>query len=506
MREQPPVLTLKNNYDSLLAALIGAAFIFTLTSYHCIGMSPDSVSYAGVASNICRGNGLTEFNDTPLIIFPAGYPSFLAVFSFLFNADIQSIAPWLNGFLIGLVIFITGCIVQQLNNRWYKLGILSILPFCFCLLDVYTMLWSETFFILLAYFFIVFLKEYLLSPTLKNLLIPALITAVACDTRIAGISVLATGLLLIFIHRKILWDKKLMHLVVYASVGILLLLINLIRNQHENGTFTGVRQKSITPLWLNIQYFGETVLQWFQLPSNSPVISLATGILVLLSLVGLFIYHYIKQKHRVTFEVINITFALVYILFIIETSTISKYERINNRLLSPAFIPLLVGISFWIPTFISSIKKNIYKLIFITLFSIVFILFQIKQVAAAIDLHNQIKDAGIPGYTELDWQESDIVQFLEKKQAFFKQQYDIYSNANDAVYFYSKLPTNRLPEPAQKQDLEDYYDEDPHYVVWFTNDFYNPAIISLQEMEKHRHLDTLAKFDDAVIFWSIKKK
>ena len=292
------MFTLKNNLDSLLAALVGSAFIFILTNYHGIGMSPDSVSYAGVARNIRLGNGISEFNGNPLIIFPAGYPVFLGVMSWLFSHDILTIAPFINGALVGLVIFIHGCLIQHFTgvSKWYKWAILSLLPISFSILDVFTMLWSETLFLVLICFFILCLRKYLVTPNIKYLFLPALFTALACDTRIAGISIMATGLLLIFLHKKVKWNVKLLHLVIYSACGIFLLLLNLIRNDHENGTMTGVRQKSITSFWQNVQYFGETLLQWFRLPDASHAISIILATVVVLSLGLVFLYRYFKWE------------------------------------------------------------------------------------------------------------------------------------------------------------------------------------------------------------------
>jgi hypothetical protein len=51
----------------------------------------------------------------------------------------------------------------------------------------------------------------------------------------------------------------------------------------------------------------------------------------------------------------------------------------------------------------------------------------------------------------------------------------------------------------------DYYESDPNYIIWFTNDFDNPAIIRLAAIAQHRHYDTLVKLNDGMILWSIQK-
>ncbi len=508
MRFQPRILTLRNNFDSLFAALAGAVFIYILTSYHGIGMSPDSVSYTGVARNLTQGRWFTDYDDTPIIIFPVGYPTFLGIISKIFSKDVLIIAPWINAFLIGLVIFINGCIMERFHERswWHKWAILSILPISFSLLDVYTMLWSETLFMVFLCFFIVYIKKYLSAPTLLNLLLPSLFTSLACDTRIAGISILGTGLLLIFIQKKLPWLKKVFHLFVFLALGIAILLANLIRNQLESGTTTGERLKSITPLIKNIQYFGDTLLQWLQLPNAAPFVAVSLGITIILVFGVVFLYRYFTKDKISSFEIINITFCIVYVFFIILTSTISRYEKINNRLLAPAFIPFLLGISFYIPILIRSLKTRLLRIIVVAIVAVIFFSFQYQQTKAAFALHDEFRENGIPGYNELGWQESDIVRFLKDKKAFFKPGIDIYSNAADAVYFYNGFPALTLPEPPNKKDLQEYLESDQNYIIIFTNDFNNPAIIRLNDIAKFRQLDTLVKLNDGIILWSKQRK
>ena len=509
MREKRRVLNFAKNIDSLVAAIAGAVFIFILTHYHGVGISPDSVSYSGVARNLCEGKWLVDFDENALIIFPAGYPVFLGLLSMLSNVDVLVLAPFINALLVGIVIFVYGCILERFydRNRLQKLAILSIIPISFTILEVYTMLWSETFFMALLVFFLVSLRKYLSSPTLLHLILPSILTAIACDTRIAGISILGTGILLITLQYQIPFLKKIVHLALYGCSSLVLLMANLLHNQAETGTFTGIRQPSTTPLLTNIQYLGDTLLQWFQLPSLPGGASIAIGITLILTLGIIFLIRFFWLEKQSAFETIILAFCLTYLFFILITSTISRYEKINNRLLAPAYIPLLLSISFYIPTLIGKIKIQALRIITIGSVTALFLLLQYRQVKAARELQVQYKENGIPGYTEKGWQESDMVQFIKFKKDFFKSDKPIYSNANDAVYFFNpELSAEELPEPSHTVDLRDYNESNPNYIIWFTNDFDNKSIMRLEEIAKFRQLDTLVKLDDGLILWSSPKK
>ena len=509
MSEHPRVLNFTYYIDSLVAAIIGSVFVFILTHYHGVGISPDSVSYSGTARNLCQGQGLVDFDENALIIFPAGYPVFLGILSFLTHIDVIILAPIINAVLVGILIFIYGCMLERFYKRslWYKLAILSIIPFCYTIIDVYMMLWSETFFMALLVFFLFFLGKYLSAPTLLNLILPSFLTAIACDTRIAGISILGTGILLILLQYKIPVLKKILHLVLFTCIGLALLVANLLHNLAETGTFTGIRQPSTTPLLTNIQYVGDTFLQWFQLPGVSSAFSISIAIVVILAIGIVFLFRFFLLEKQTSYETITLAFCLVYIFFILITSTISRYEKINDRLLSPAFIPLLISISFYIPFLIRKIKTKYLQMVTVGFIAVLFLLLQYRQVTTAKELQLQYKENGIPGYTELGWQESDIVKFIKYKKNFFKSDIAVYSNANDAVYFFNpELSAQDLPEPAHTSDLKDYRVSDTNYIIWFSNDFDNKSIIRLKEIASFRQLDTLVKLNDGIIMMSSPKK
>jgi hypothetical protein len=220
-----------------------------------------------------------------------------------------------------------------------------------------------------------------------------------------------------------------------------------------------------------------------------------------------FLIRFFWLKKQSAFETIVLAFCLSYLFFILITSTISRYEKINNRLLSPAFIPLLLSISFYIPQLINKIKTKSLRIIPIGVVAYLFLLLQYRQAKAARELQVQYKESGIPGYTEEGWQERDMVQFIKFKKDFFKSDKPIYSNANDAVYFFNpELPAEELPEPSHTADLRDYRESNPNYIIWFTNDFDNKSIMRLEEIAQFRQLDTLVKLDDGLILWSCPKK
>src|ERR1700743_728930 len=105
-------LLLKNS-DSLLAAVIGFCIILLYTRHGGIGISPDSITYLSTARNMNIGRWPVVYDDMPLILFPVLYPTFLGSIIFATGTDAFVFAPVLNGLLFGLVIFLSGCMMER---------------------------------------------------------------------------------------------------------------------------------------------------------------------------------------------------------------------------------------------------------------------------------------------------------------------------------------------------------------------------------------------------------
>ena len=135
-----PLRLLKNNIDALFAALVGMLLIIVFTTHGGVGISPDSIYYKSAADSLMKGKGFYQFDDSPLILFPLFYPSFLALVQFIFRQDVIVFAPYLNGVLFAVAIFISGCILEKINHaRWLKWILLLLIVASPGLLEIYTM-------------------------------------------------------------------------------------------------------------------------------------------------------------------------------------------------------------------------------------------------------------------------------------------------------------------------------------------------------------------------------
>ena len=499
-------LLFKQNLDSLFAALIGFILIQIFTHHGGIGVSPDSIHYLSTANAINEGRGFFQFDNQPLIMFPFGFPSFLAIIHWIFQIDLFKSMPIINGCIFAALIFLSGCMIEITNaTKWLKWIMLALITSSPTLIEIYFMLWSEALFALEVLIFVWLSGNYFKNNSLKNLVIFALITAIAFDTRFAGISLVATGVMLILLSHEITWATRIKHSIVFGSIGCSLAAINLFRNYNITTTLTGIRQKGITTLAENIKYYGSVLASWLPFSKQLEGYALYVGLLFLIGIFSIFVYRIYKKIEHNSFEKIAATFTLVYSIFMLVTATLSRYETINSRLLSPFFVACLFTISFYAISWVSIIQKRGNRIAvrcLIASFSLL-ILFQFIQ--RDIEVYNEVRQGGIGGYTEDDWKESELISYLKSRPVYFNGIVPIYSNASHAVYLYTKKPVKIVPERVHNLKVASFYDEPETYLVWFTTED-NKDVLNKQEISAHFNMKEIATFKDGSIFVTYKKR
>src|ERR1700749_2334594 len=218
-------MTLKpylKNLDSLIAAIIGYYAIYLYTSYSGVGLSPDSIMYASTATNIQAHGSILTFNKGPLVFFPVFYPFFLGVIQFISRVDPITAGSVINSCLFAAVVFTSGWIMENFTShaRIYKWLILIAVILSPGLLEIYSFLWSETLFIFESLFFIIAYRHYLQTHTTKALLTVSIITAIACITRYAGVTIIGAGGLMLLLDNELPVRKKIRHILVYGFISI----------------------------------------------------------------------------------------------------------------------------------------------------------------------------------------------------------------------------------------------------------------------------------------------
>ncbi|MDB5110582.1 MAG: hypothetical protein JWR67_1696 [Mucilaginibacter sp.] len=490
--------------DLLIFPIAAFYLVYLFTSYSGIGVSPDSIMYTSAARSLHATGSLTTFNNTPITDFPVFYPFFLWIELVITGIDPIKAGPFLDGLLFATTLFLSGWIIERFRpNSWlYKWLMLTAIVLSPALLQVYTYLWSETLFITIILFFIIACRQYFTRHTFTSLLILAFVAALSSITRYAGVTLIGTGGLLLLMDRALILKKKVQHIIIYGIVASSLLALNLVRNIMVTGRLTGPREASFTPFIKNVYYFGTVMCDWLGFSAKAyPFATLITALLFA-ALIGMLVYNYLKKQVN-SYENLVVAFTFVYGAFIIISSTFSRYERINSRLLSPLFITLLLSCTWWA---ITAVKKTGPKLKYVTTSFLVIIILgfiYVEAFSTTMNSSNSIQGAlkryedenefGIPGYTDDSWNKSEFATYLKKSNGLFKQGVPVYSDANEALYFLSGAKVKLLPHRYFNNDIQKFYQLKHYYLVWF-NQMDNPELISLKDIIKVKNLKLLKKF------------
>jgi hypothetical protein len=491
------------NYDTLFACAIAFYLICVFTSYSGVGVSPDSIMYTSAARNFSENGTLQTFNHIPIVDFPVFYPLFLGCIMVITHTDPVAFGAILNSILFASLIFTSGWIMNRFvpSSQLYKWLMLIAIVLSPALLQIYTYLWSETLFILEILFFIIAFREYLLKHTVKTLIIAAAIAAISCITRYAAVTIVGTGGLLLLLDRTLVLKKKIIHILIYGFVSISLLVTNLVVNALHTGTGTGPREPSITPFTKNLYYFGTVMCDWMGFTPAQYFLAIPVATVMLLGFVAALTYNYYR-RHLNSYENLAITFSLVYGLFIIVSATFSRYERINHRLLSPLFITSLWAYTSWGLLWLKSINVKRTRIIVGTIMTILMLGFITKEFLIDYDRYKDqvADDYGNPGYTDSSWMESEFAAYLKKiDKNMFDPNVTIYTDAHEAVYFFSGLSSYLVPHKFFKKDVKQFYEIKRFYLIWFNN-LENKELINIKDIEKVKKLKLLKKFDEGAIY------
>ena len=488
------------NLDSFIFACIGFYVIYLFTSYSGVGLSPDSLMYASAADSFQAHGNMMTFNKTPITFFPVFYPFFLGVIQFFSRNNPIVAGSIINCFLFAGVVFTSGWIMERFvsHSRIYKWIILIAIILSPALLEIYSFLWSETLFILEVLFFIIAYWKYTHDHSMKALIIVAVITAISCITRYAGVTIIGTGGLLILLDDKLPIRKKIEHALLYGIISISLLTANLLFNRFATGLSTGTREPSITPFSKNLYFVGTVINDWGSLSDKADAYAILITSVIMLSLIGVLVWKTWKRRIN-SYENIVIAFAVVYGGFIIVSATISRYEQINSRLLSPMFIPLLISCTCWVPDVLVDIHQKALKYSLAAIAIIMMLAFEYSTALTDYQRYDDENDYGIPGYSDDSWNKSEFAPYLRSHKSMFKPDIPIFSDANEAVYLFTGLSSELVPHKYFQADVDKFYLKKKFYLIWF-HSLYNKELISLKDIMAHKKLKKIASKKEGEVY------
>jgi len=484
------------NIEALLFA--GAGFLLIFLSLKGVGISADSITYTSVSRNLNATGTLRTFDEDALVDFPMGYPLFLAAIQFLTRLDPFVYGLFLNAVLFGIIIYIIQCLLREdglpTGERLLCGACLVLSP---ALLQVFEMLWSETLFMFYMALFLAGAVHYGKTHRKKYLWLMAMATALACVTRYAGVTLAATGGLILLFDRALPFRKRFWNAFLFGSVSISLLTANLIRNSIISGHLTGDRKKNFLSATAHLHRFGGVLFGWLPPIHQYPLLYTACALLSIAGMMAACAYFWIKRKESLSIFAISLAYCVVYSLFILTTALLTEYEGLDTRLLSPLYIPGLIGLLGFVHTLLGQSFRYVTKGMILGGLSFLLIgdiLLDYNYLA-----HPDVAYKGYIRYNVDSLKVSPTLQFLKDYPSRLDTSVSVYSNAPDIMYLVGSREADYLPDLRSAEDLLDFRTDHGAYLIWLNAcmaypDSYLPAL------EQLAPLTLVHSFQDGAIY------
>ena len=354
----------------VFVAFLGAAHVLIRTAIYGIVQSGDALVYMRFAESLAAGDGF----EGKLIQWPPLLSAVLGFFR-LFGVEPSETGRYLNAISFGLIIIVAGHWMHRyVRYRLVVIGATATMMISYPLPRISSHVLTETLFILVALLALVQMESFLSGRTATTgFLLSIVFSALAPLTRWLGVTVIFTGVILILTCRRYSARVRWKQAAIYGTASLLPLSLWLARNRVVSGTLTGPRRDmgSDQSFWDTLSQLGE-VLHWWVFVRQQPgwlgICLWAAAALIVLETVRSFISRrttiIARRKIGGLDELrkrptpILAVFATVYLIITIAILPYTTIEGMNNRYLSPVYVPALMTAAIWLDRLLFTTYKN----------------------------------------------------------------------------------------------------------------------------------------------------
>ena len=438
-------------YRLVLAVLglIGFGAVLFATNRYGAGLSPDSVGYVATARSMAAGTGIESHGGRPLVVQPPFYPAILAAIDLALGVDPLSSAHIVNALLFGLIVYLGGLLALKHLSSSRALALVGTLAIVFSspLFRVATWAWSEPLFVLLVLLAVIFAHSYLAGGGVTSLALFSLSAALSCLTRYIGVTLILWGALAILLFHRRGFKRRLAHVSLFVFISALPVGLWLIRNYAVSSTLFGQRAGSASGLSENFALLFSSLLSWYVpggIAGRSSILTVASAGVGIFAAFGLRDgWQGVKAGLRQTRPLILLVF--VYLLFLAVSSSVAAYDPIDDRLLSPVYVPLTLFLLILLQALVDPYRRRFSKRLvdsFLAIGISVWLVFSIRSTVLSVaDLNSNGQ-----GYSGRVWKDSETVRYLVQHRALGSGSM-LYSNGPDVSYILAH--TRGQNEPRQ---------------------------------------------------------
>ena len=494
-----------------IGSLGGMMLMLFSTARYGVGLSSDSITYLSVAQNLLAGRGWVEFNGQPLLEFPPFYSIVLALIS-LSWFDLATVAHYLNSVCFGIVILLATHWLMTHTRSLVLTGIgagatLLSLP----LIEVSAYAWSEPLFIVLTLLCLFQLEQYVVAEKPLALYLAGVCAALAYLTRYAGVTLIMSGVAVILWSHRIALAKRVKRAAIFCCLSLLPITIWFARNYLLSATLTGERASSRVPLIQSMRLAVKIVTTWL-LPASLPLIlriALAGSLFILL--IGALVLA--LRSHRGSLITASLRsssplglFVGVYTAFLLLSVTVTALSPIDNRYLSPIYVPLVL-ISLFAMSRLRLIAPQIFgqpwQQAIVLLGLLLWLIYPAHTISGVIQWY---RAEGAGGFHTSQWMNSELIAYLRAHEI----RGPVYTNESSAVYSLTGQVFRESPRKYQYEsstptdDMEMFQNAIESYgsadLVWFQGDWWRVYLYDIPDFVGLYHVEPLITTADGTIY------
>lgn len=503
-------IPLKIHFFLALLGVAGIGIILLATSNFGAGLTPDSIGYLSATRSLLAGKGILWYNGNPIDFWPPLYPVIIALGNKILGMDFIASSRVINALFFGMIIYLSGLLFQSLVMTPYLaiLGTLYVL-LANSLFSVSVMAWSEPTFILCVLLFILSIYDYLEKESRTSFVILTLSAMLACLTRYIGVTLILSGIASILILGRSSWRNKLIFSSVFASISAFPLGLWMLRNYRVGGTLAGYREPSQYTIFDHIHVTVEGIIRWF-LPGRLVSFLRDHHLLVIMGIIFITLLTILLISYRSKIRVYKILpalfFTIIYLVFLIYTTTSIALDPIDNRFLSPVFVPMvLLGLLLidFLAYFVNK-KVNISSQLIGKFITIVLATLLVLPLSQTIVNVNYWRTQGGKDYNSKIWRQSQTIAYL--KQHPLSKEDKTYSNDPYALYLYTELIAQKVHEQIKLEDSHKLSNfkrasspAQKAYLIWFNDS--HPGYFDIPDGFKSiLNLSPVTQLDDGTIY------
>lgn len=489
----------------------GCALWWSVADYG-LGTSRDSAEYLFTSLSLTRGDGFISFMGQPYTLWPPLYPMLLSLLQVFGVRDPLTAALVLQAVTFVWIAVLTAWLFIRIFPGNFIFAFLGnvIAASGVSLTWLFQSVGSDYLFIALALNMVYLCDNYITKDRLRALWLMTLVSALAMLQRYIGIALLFTAAWTVFQYSRTTIGERLKRSILLGisviPVGIWTVLLPV----------EAVLRDNPSSFLENLYWFTFSILSWFfpetELYGHPVRLQFGMWGLWLGIFASSLIVWKIGGKKRdipsVMFPLF--LFGIMYTFILLIVASLSSFNSLDSRFVSPIFIPLVALILTTVKVILSSnlmpagLPMMAIRLVMYVLPLILLGLSGYRSVAS-MSLHHEYGG----GYTSIDWHDNQAIEYWQSHMP--EDEYLAFSNypAGVAVHtWHMALPSPRRTEHPNAGEavipLDTYLPSmfvpgKDSYIVWIEPNEYT-HVYSVDDLRAIVEVETLYEGMDGGIY------